>query len=84
MLKIENQVAKILSAESRPYSFDGMEGVAHKVRVLCGDEIMPLRATPELVNEANSLIGKEVKLQLGLSFPKENVRLSLVSINTTK
>lgn len=81
MLQLE-EVGKVLSAESKPYSFDGNEGVSHKVRVLLKDEIMPLRANADLVNQALTMVGKEAKISLSLTFPKENIRLNLISLAT--
>jgi len=73
---------KILSAESKPYSIAGNEGVSHKVRALVGDEIFSLKATESLVGEAQAHLEakKEVVLHVDLTSPKENVRLTLARI----
>jgi len=72
---------KILSAESKPYNIQGNEGVSHKVRALVGDEIFSLKATESLVKEAEEHIANgEVTLQVDLTSPKENVKLTLARI----
>lgn len=79
MIKLEKK-GKILSADSRPYDFNGRSGTSHKVRALLEDgEIYVLNATPEQVKELQSEIGKEGMISFGISSPKERLSIKLLS-----
>jgi len=70
--------ARILSAESKPYTFDGREGTSHKIRVLVGDRIFPCKATADLVLAAVKLEGKDAEVELEFTSVKELVGVSFV------
>jgi len=77
-MKIEQQ-ATILSADSKPYDFNGRQGVSHKVRANILGEIYSLRASQELVSSFQKQIGKEGLITLKFSSPKENLRVEVLS-----
>jgi len=77
-MKFKEQ-AKLLSAESNAYSFQGRDGVSHKVRLLIGDEIFSMRSSHEQVNDLKDLVGREGEATIEITSPKENLSAKLVS-----
>jgi len=73
------ETAKLLSAESNAYSFQGRDGVSHKVRLLLGDEIYSIRSTHEQVQELKDLVGQEGEASIEISSPKETLVAKLLS-----
>jgi len=73
------ETAKLLSAESNAYSFQGKEGVSHKVRLLIGDEIYSIRSTHEQVQELKEKVGQEGLATVEITSPKENLSAKLLS-----
>lgn len=71
--------AKLLSAESNAYSFQGKDGVSHKVRLLIGDEIYSIRSTAEQVNNLKPHVGETGEAEIEISSPKENLLAKLLS-----
>jgi len=71
--------AKLLSAESNAYSFQGKEGVSHKVRLLIGDEIYSIRSNHEQVQDLKDVVGSEGEATIEISSPKENLSAKLLS-----
>jgi len=71
--------ATLLTAESRPYSIEGNEGVSHKARVNVDGEIYSLRTTEELVKELKNHLGEEGEAEIVFSSRKENLKAELVS-----
>lgn len=71
--------AKLLTAESRPYSVDGNEGVSHKIRVNVNGEIYVCKSTPDQVNSLKVLEGKDGEAVIKVNSRKENMSLELVS-----
>lgn len=78
-MKYEEQ-ALVLTAESKPYDYQGKQGVSHKVRLNIAGEIYSISSTEEQVKEFSSLIGKEVTVVFQFSSPKENLRLKILSV----
>jgi hypothetical protein len=72
--------ARVLSADAKPYSFDGRSGTSYKVRLLIDTDIYPVKTDEEGVKLLQPYVGKEVELKLSLTAPKENVRLEFVSL----
>jgi len=71
--------AKLLSAESNAYSFQGKEGVSHKVRLLIGDEIYSIRSTSEQVQDLKDVVGEEGEATIEISSPREQLSAKLLS-----
>lgn len=71
--------ARLLSAEEKPYDFDGRSGVSTKIRVLIESSIFSLRATPQDVAQAKQYIDKDGNLEFSLESLKEETRLRFVS-----
>lgn len=74
--------ATVLTAESKPYSFEGREGVSSKVRVLVDGDIIPLKATEAQVVEATLLLGKKGEVEFDITSRKENVQLLYVGFTS--
>jgi len=74
-----NTEATLLTAESKPYSIDGNEGVSHKVRMNVDGEIYSFRATEELVKELSGRLGETGQAEIVFSSRKENLKAELVS-----
>jgi len=74
-----NTHATLLTAESKPYSIDGNEGVSHKVRLNIVGEIYSFRATEELVKSLQSRLGEEGEAEIVFSSRKENLKAELIS-----
>jgi len=51
--------AKVLSAESKPWKMEGREGVSHTVRLNILGEIFAVKTSEEQVNEFKQYVGKE-------------------------
>jgi len=51
--------ARLLSAISKPYSFDGKSGVSHRVRVLVESEVFACKSTEEQVAALQKSVGKD-------------------------
>lgn len=71
--------AKLLTAESNQYKFDGKEGVSHKVRLLVNGEIFSLKSDSEQVAGLKDLKGLEGEAVLRFESRKENLTAKLVS-----
>lgn len=67
--------AKLVSAESNPYKFEGREGVSHKARFLIEGEIFVAKCTPEQVKDLQESIGKEGEVTLAFTSRKENIAI---------
>lgn len=72
--------AQVLSAESRPYDFDGNKGVSHTVRLLIDGEIYPCKASESLVTEFKSYEGQDADVELDLQSRRERITLHLVGL----
>jgi len=76
-MKVETE-GKILSADSKPYDFDGRKGVSHRVRVLIEGDIYSLKATPELVKDLAEKVDEEGRLTVKFSSRKETLSAELI------
>jgi len=74
-----DEKARILSAESKPYDFDGNKGVSHKIRLSILGEVYSVKTTEEQVNEFKQYVGKEGSVVVSFSSPKENLKMSIES-----
>jgi len=70
--------AQLLSAQSKPYNFEGKEGVSHKVRLNVEGEIFVCSTDEAGVKLLQDKIGKEGTAILDFTSPKERLKLSLV------
>jgi len=70
--------ATLLTAESKPYSFEGNEGVSNKIRFNIGGEIFNCKATLEQVNKYKEYEGLEGVVSLKFTSRKENLSMTLV------
>jgi len=68
---------KILSAESKPYSVDGNEGVSHRIRVNVDGEIYSCKSSAEQVALFQSHIKQEGQVTFLLKSRKEALSLEL-------
>jgi len=71
--------AILLSAESKPYSFGGNEGVSHKIRLSIGGEVYVANSTPEQVLYLESKVKSEGVATIELQSRKEKLSLKLIS-----
>jgi len=71
--------AKVLSAESKPWKMEGREGVSHTVRLNILGEIFAVKTSEEQVNEFKQYVGKEGQVVVSFSSPKENLKMSIDS-----
>jgi len=79
MMKIET-VAVLLTAESKPYDFNGNSGVSHKVRLNVDGEIYVCKSNEAQVQSLSSLAkGTGGKAVFVVESRKENLSLSLES-----
>jgi len=76
MLKIKTD-AKILSAESKPYDFNGNVGTSHKIRLSIDGEIYVAKSTAEQVKAVAPNIGDVVEATLLFDSRKENLSLAV-------
>jgi len=77
-MDIETQ-AKLLTAESKPYSVDGNTGTSHKVRLNINGEIYVCKSTPEQVSSLQPFVGQEGIAFIQVVSRKENMGLILVT-----
>lgn len=74
--------ATLLTAESRPYSFEGNEGVSHRVRINIKGEIFACKSTEQQVKELKDQEGKEGRATLRFTSRKEKLALELVEFES--
>jgi len=74
--------AKLLTAESKPYSVNGNEGVSHKVRLLVGNEIFVCKSSKEQVARLQDVRGTDGEATFRLTSRKELLALELVSFES--
>jgi len=77
-MKVET-VAKILSAESKPYNMNGNEGISHRVRILVDGEIFACKSSANQVAQLKEHINEEGDVTLSFTSRKENLGVELVS-----
>jgi len=86
----ENQVAvkkevkaKILTAESKPYSIEGNEGVSHRVRLNIDGEIFSVKSTESQIQRIKdeALTGTDVEAVLLFTSRKEKLAVELESFS---
>jgi alpha-L-fucosidase len=71
--------AKLLSAESKPYSVDGNTGTSHKLRFNVDGEIFVFKSDEDQVKELVDSVGTEGDLTFSIVSRKENMSLKCVS-----
>jgi len=80
-MKIDT-VAKILTAESKPYDFNGNQGVSHKIRLSVNGEIYVCRSNAEQVASLSKMVGQDGKATIVVESRKENMSLRLEAFTT--
>jgi len=73
--------AKLLSAVSKPYDFDGKQGVSHKVRLNVEGEIFVCSTDEQGVKRFQDAVGKDGEAILDFTSPRERLSLSLVEFH---
>lgn len=81
MIKVQTS-AKLLSAVSKPYSFNGNEGISYKIRFIAEDSIFEFRSNKEQVTQLESLVGKVGTLEIVINSVKETLVASVGSFVT--
>jgi len=71
--------AKLLTAESKPYSFGGNEGVSHRIRLSVDGEIYVCKSSADDVATMKRYEGVEGEAVFKVTSRKENLGLELVS-----
>jgi len=71
--------AKLLTAESKPYNFEGNEGTSHKIRLNIEGEIYVCKSDADQVAKYVPFQGKDGTAVVRLKSRKENMSLELVS-----
>lgn len=74
--------AIVLTVESRPYDFNGLKGVSHKVRLSILGEVYAIKVSESQVQELKPLEGDEISVVLKFSSPKERLVCNLESFKT--
>jgi len=74
----------LLTAVSKPYAFNGNEGVSHRLRFSVKGEVYPIKTTEALVKEFAPHVQKTGKATFKLTSEKENIKLELVSFVPSK
>jgi hypothetical protein len=71
--------ATLLTAESKPYSIGGNEGVSHKVRVNIGGEIYSCNSTEQQVRDLKEYEGVEGEVVVKVESRREKLSITLKS-----
>jgi len=74
-----NVNAKLLTAESNAYSFEGNVGTSHKIRLSVEGEIYVCKSTAEQVARYKAFEGKDGEAVIKVNSRKENLSLELLS-----
>jgi len=77
-MEIKTQ-ALLLTAESKPYDFNGNSGVSHRIRLNVNGEIFVIKSTEKQVREVSPNVGEEGTAVIKVNSRKENLSLELVS-----
>lgn len=78
MIQIKEE-AMLLTVKSKAYDIDGNKGTSHRVRVLIGGDIFPLKATAEQVEQYAQFENEPGEVVFILSSVKENPVFTFVS-----
>jgi len=76
--------ALLLTAESKPYNFEGNVGTSHRIRFAIKGEIFVCKSTGEQVSAHKQFEGKEGVAVLKLVSRKEAMALELVSFEASE
>ena len=76
--------AKVLSADNSPYDFNGNSGISHRIRLNIAGEVYAVKTSETQVNEFQKYVGKDVKVVLEFTSPKENLKMSILSVSEVK
>jgi len=82
-MQIETK-AQLLTAESKPYSFNGNEGTSHKLRFNVAGEIYVCKSSEEQVRGLEPLVGQEGTALFAVNSRKENMSLECLSFKPQK
>jgi len=79
------QNAQVLSSTSKPYIFNGKDGISYKVRVLIGADVYDLKAeNPPIYTKATAQLGKDSVVSLKLNQYQGRLSLVLTDIKASK
>jgi len=76
MIKVNGE-ARVLTAESKPYDFNGNKGTSHKVRLAVEGEIYVVSSNEAQVTALKSLVGRDVNVVLCFESKRERLSLTL-------
>jgi len=76
-MKIEEK-ATLVTADSKPYEFEGRKGVSHKARFNIRGEIYRVKATEEQIRALQSHIGEDGEVTLKITSVREQLACELV------
>lgn len=71
--------ATLLTAESKPYEFNGNSGVSHKIRLFAEGEVYECKSSAEQVAELRPLAGKIGDATFIITSKKERIGCELES-----
>jgi len=74
--------AQLLTAESKPYSINGNEGISHKARFMVNGEIYELKCNAEQVTQLKYDLPSQGDLKFDLQSRKERISLVFVEFLT--
>jgi len=74
--------ATLLTAESKPYDFNGNSGVSHKVRLNVNGEIYVCKSDAAQVAQLSKMVGETGEAMIVVESRKENMSLRLESFTT--
>jgi len=75
------QEAILLTAESKPYDFNGNAGTSHKIRLNIGGEIYVCKSSAEQISALQKFEGRTGDATVKVNSRKENLSLELVSFD---
>jgi len=77
----ESQIeAIVLSAESKPYDFNGNSGVSHKVRLSVSGEVIVCNSDEAQVKELQEYLGQTISVVVKVQTRKEVSKFIIESI----
>jgi len=84
MLTIQT-TAKVIEKATETYTIEGKELTVNKIRAIVADEIFDFRFKGDNIKLFNDCPSKgEVNVTIGLTSPKEKVKVSIIEIQKVK
>jgi len=75
---------RLLSAISKPYSFDGKSGTSHRLRFLAGSDVFVAKSSPEQVESVQKLVGTDCKARVKFSSVQDRIDVTVLSVKGAK